>query len=433
MVNLVILLVAFSAIILLFLIFRFIQPELIYIVRGALHKVKSRKLVLDSTAYRFTSAKEFPDLLGDDLRYETHNYDEKYIFNRVHKIKKLYRILVRRPPVFRSKKHKPQACIVELAGMLENLGRHVLPDQKFSYPTVHAASLLAFIGNEMRRQSTSLPPLVDVADIKDLFMTDPIRVEYEIKNWFTTNPISIEQVIEILIAAVYGMAYRQSVQDEEGRQRDIGEMGKKEQQKIPDVDIVPSTNAPTPEGTLTSQVTPQKGETPIAPINVGSASTAYKIPISIFVSYSHNDEKYLNSESLLGALKGLESEGVEFWTDRNIKVGDSWNKEIQDKISESHIALVLVSQAFLDSAYCNVEIRRFLEEAEHRGLVIMPIMLSRCEWDRHDWLKSRQFLPSGGKTIEEDFHSPGKRKGLFHEIRQQLRSQIEIVRSKSSA
>jgi hypothetical protein len=54
--------------------------------------------------------------------------------------------------------------------------------------------------------------------------------------------------------------------------------------------------------------------------------------------------------------------------------------------------------------------------------------LSPCEWKRHDWLSSRQFLPGGDKTIEEHYRDPGRRKRLFLEIRKQLRERIELVR-----
>jgi len=154
------------------------------------------------------------------------------------------------------------------------------------------------------------------------------------------------------------------------------------------------------------------------------------VEIKVFVSYSHHDKEYLADDSLLGYLKGLESEGVSFWSDEALVAGENWDKEIKDNIETSHIALVLVSQRFLDSAYCtDVEIRRFLKKCRRtKGLVIFPIILSACEWERHEWLKSRQFLPKDGKTVEEDFTDEGRRKRLFHDIRQDLRKQIDRIR-----
>lgn len=152
--------------------------------------------------------------------------------------------------------------------------------------------------------------------------------------------------------------------------------------------------------------------------------------VQIFVSYSHKDPDYLSEGSLLGFLKGLEEEaGVTFWNDERLAAGVDWDDEIKTKMRSSQIALVLVSQSFLDSAYCrNVEMAEFLARCRRDGLVIFPVILSPCEWERHEWLASRQFLPGANETIEEHYLDPGSRKRLFLRIRKELRSTIERVR-----
>ncbi|HEV3075311.1 MAG TPA: AAA family ATPase, partial [Thermoanaerobaculia bacterium] len=152
-------------------------------------------------------------------------------------------------------------------------------------------------------------------------------------------------------------------------------------------------------------------------------------PIRIFVSYSHSDSDYLAEDSLLGFLRGLEHEGAEFWTDERIAAGDKWDDDIRSRISQSDIALVLVSQSFLDSEYCtSVEIEGFLSRSREVGMVILPVILSPCEWERHSWLRSTQYLPGHGKTIEEDFLDLGRRKRLFLAIRSNLRKQVGCIR-----
>ncbi|MEA2174589.1 MAG: hypothetical protein QOD00_2181, partial [Blastocatellia bacterium] len=391
--------VIISAILLLFLILRFINPELIYIVRHALIQVRSAKAFLDNYENRFTHVNAFPDLLGEDLRYETRVYDEEYVLKRVDKIRELYRVLIRKPSLFSKRERKPQICIVELANLLGNLGRHMTPDKKFSYSIIDAPTLLTFIGSEIQKRDGK-PPLQNIE---------------EVEAWLKANPISIEQVTEILIASVFGLAYRKRVQDENQKQKSAADEKSQETQVAGSILIKTLTN--------------ESGERALkddSPSGGPAITTAGKSPVRVFISYSHHDRHYLGENSLLGALKGLESEGVEFWSDQAITVGNKWDQEIKTKIGQSHIVLVFVSQAFLDSAYCqNVEISQFLEESERRGLIIMPIMLSQCEWERHSWLSSRQFLPSDGKTIEGDYTTRGKRKSLFHDIRQHLRRHIE--------
>ena len=152
--------------------------------------------------------------------------------------------------------------------------------------------------------------------------------------------------------------------------------------------------------------------------------------IDVFVTYSHQDARYLERGSLLGFLHGLEAEGLRFWTDQEIAHGEQWEAVIRERLRGSPIALVLVSQGFLDSAYCqSVEIRELLEHKAH----LLPVILSPCEWRRHAWLSSRQFLPAGDKTIEEHYQDAGKRKRLFLEIREGLRRRAEAIRAQRPA
>jgi hypothetical protein len=166
------------------------------------------------------------------------------------------------------------------------------------------------------------------------------------------------------------------------------------------------------DGPTGSRTAPTESSTPPATIH-------------IFVSYSHQDDGYLRDDSLLGFLRGLEKEGIAFWTDKQIRPGEQWDTVIKDHLQNAGIALVLVSQAFLDSDYCqNVEIERFLAQKTH----LIPIILSPCEWRRHRWLSERQFLPGGNETLEEHYTDTGRRKALFLKIREALRERAELIR-----
>ncbi|HSS50018.1 MAG TPA: AAA family ATPase [Thermoanaerobaculia bacterium] len=57
-------------------------------------------------------------------------------------------------------------------------------------------------------------------------------------------------------------------------------------------------------------------------------------------------------------------------------------------------------------------------------MVIFPVILSPCEWERHSWLRSTAYLPNHGETIEENYQDPGIRKRLFLTLRSHLREQI---------
>ena len=151
--------------------------------------------------------------------------------------------------------------------------------------------------------------------------------------------------------------------------------------------------------------------------------------VRVFVAYSHADSKYLSRDdrySLLSFLEGLSADGFDFFHDRDILTGDVWDERIRTEIDRSDIALMLVSQAFLNSAYCtNVEARSFVEASQERGLVIYPLILSPCDWKRKGWLSRLQKQPPDDDTIETHYQSDGRRKQLYLTIMTELRQIAE--------
>ena len=70
----------------------------------------------------------------------------------------------------------------------------------------------------------------------------------------------------------------------------------------------------------------------------------------VFVSYSHKDKKWLNR--VLPFLRPLRREGlIDPWDDTCIRAGDQWREEIQGALQVAKVAILLVSQDFLDSDF----------------------------------------------------------------------------------
>jgi hypothetical protein len=144
--------------------------------------------------------------------------------------------------------------------------------------------------------------------------------------------------------------------------------------------------------------------------------------VRVFVTYSHQDAKFLGKDSLLGFLSSLQREGFSFWTDEEILSSEQWDRRIREEMGRTDIVLALVSQAFLNSPYCqDVEMASFLEARRDLGTKIFPIIVSPCDWKSHGWLASTQFQPRGSKTIERDYTNRGKRDELFLSILEELR------------
>jgi hypothetical protein len=148
--------------------------------------------------------------------------------------------------------------------------------------------------------------------------------------------------------------------------------------------------------------------------------------IRVFVSYSHGDKEHVEAAdkySLLSYLRGLEKNRFRFWSDTLLQGGDDWDARIKDEIDAADIALVLVSQAYLNSRYCvDDEVARFLQARKDRGLVVYPVILSPCDWQSYPWLTTTQWLPGQNETVATDYTDHGKRMGLYLKILEQLRA-----------
>jgi hypothetical protein len=145
--------------------------------------------------------------------------------------------------------------------------------------------------------------------------------------------------------------------------------------------------------------------------------------VRVFVSYSHQDGKYLNQGSLVDYVSGgLRNDGFDFWYDERIRGSDLWDDSIEQEMDRADIALVLVSQSFLNSRYSqDTEVRTFIDAARERGLRIYPVILRKCDWKSQAWLVVTQFQPRNGKTVEGSYRTRAARDGLFLTILEELR------------
>lgn len=156
--------------------------------------------------------------------------------------------------------------------------------------------------------------------------------------------------------------------------------------------------------------------------NVNAAPAAR--PIYVFVSYSHRDEDYVSGESdksVLTFVAGLEREGFVFWHDRELYASEIWDDRIKKEMARADIALVLVSQYFLNSSYITkTELPALLAARRAAGLSILPLLVSASDWKSHPWLAGTQLLPRKG-TLAKEYRNRPKRDELYLEVFQTLR------------
>src|SRR6266516_3212780 len=121
-------------------------------------------------------------------------------------------------------------------------------------------------------------------------------------------------------------------------------------------------------------------------------------PISIFISYAHEDEplrKQLQKHLSLLQRQGL----VSTWQDRQITDGTSWAQEIDEHLKSASIILLLISADFLASDYCyGIEMNRALERHEADQARVIPILLRPVDWQDTPFAYL-QALPTDAKAI----------------------------------
>src|SRR5438067_8677741 len=84
-------------------------------------------------------------------------------------------------------------------------------------------------------------------------------------------------------------------------------------------------------------------------------------PVTLFLSYAHQDEPLLRE--LKTHLSLLERQGlISTWHDRQIVPGQDWAKEMDKRLEQAAVILLLVSPDFVASDYCyQIEMKRALE------------------------------------------------------------------------
>lgn len=102
--------------------------------------------------------------------------------------------------------------------------------------------------------------------------------------------------------------------------------------------------------------------------------------ISLFFSYSHADE--LLRDQLEIQLAMLKRQGaITAWHDRRIGVGQNIDSEIDGRLDDAAIILLLVSPDFLASDYCyDRELMRAMQRHEADEAIVIPVILRPCDW-----------------------------------------------------
>lgn len=152
------------------------------------------------------------------------------------------------------------------------------------------------------------------------------------------------------------------------------------------------------------------------------------LPVRLFVSYAHDDERQLKRLDLI--LDVLEQQhGLTSWRDKRLIAGEEWDASIRERLEEMDIFLFIASAASLVSPYIkNLELRRAKERRDAKEIEVVTVKLEPCACDEDKFLGPLQRLAPKFKSVAET--SP--KSTVWEQVRKDLLPVIERVREKKT-
>ena len=123
--------------------------------------------------------------------------------------------------------------------------------------------------------------------------------------------------------------------------------------------------------------------------------------INIFISYAHEDEKWLDRLKKHLKVLARHSDNVEYWEDTKLRGGDKWREEITKAIEKANVAILLVSTDFLVSDFISSdELPPILRKAVEEGTRVLPLIVSPCSFEYSE-LNDFQAINSPEMTLAD--------------------------------
>ena len=150
-------------------------------------------------------------------------------------------------------------------------------------------------------------------------------------------------------------------------------------------------------------------------------------PLSVFISYSHQDEAFKNE--LMAHLTNLQrQQKIQAWDDRNIEAGSEWDRAIKQALEEAQIVLMLITPQFMASNYCyDQEMKQALERHDAGTARVIPILIRPVDWQETPFSKL-QVLPKDAKPVTQW----SDRDAAFVNVVQGIRRAVESLQAQEA-
>ncbi len=157
-------------------------------------------------------------------------------------------------------------------------------------------------------------------------------------------------------------------------------------------------------------------------------------PVRIFVSYARDDRRWVDrndSHHLIPHLiSSLRKQNVEVWFDAALVASEVFKRTIEQEIRRADIAVLLVSQSFLNSEFIEaVELPEITKRTEDPNFHVVPILIGYSDWQELEILAERQVLPGPPPTPLIDYTTdPAKWDKVRFEITSEIKQLVNRVR-----
>jgi hypothetical protein len=153
----------------------------------------------------------------------------------------------------------------------------------------------------------------------------------------------------------------------------------------------------------------------------------------VFVSYAREDKKWLDRDYRFNLIpfliESLKKQNVVFWFDKELRPGDEFRQHIEAEIDQAQIALLIVSQAFLNSEFIEQhEMSRIANRTRLGQMIIVPVLVEPCDWSEYPILADRQMVP-GAMPLIDFTESDPKWAKVKSEILDGIKTQIKRIRA----
>ncbi|MCL2115340.1 MAG: TIR domain-containing protein [Methanobrevibacter sp.] len=122
--------------------------------------------------------------------------------------------------------------------------------------------------------------------------------------------------------------------------------------------------------------------------------------ICIFLSHAHKDNKENTVEKFISKMHDLiENDEISIEFDGEINLGDDIRDKIKEKMENSDIICLFISFNYLESSNCMKEKEKAIKLKKNKNTIVIPIILSSCDWKSEDDLTKCLVGPENADPI----------------------------------